>query len=84
MFTLKDCNYFFYLREVLKDDSGGAEGNLSVVLRGLLPVQDGLNVLLLDGEIVAVANGALKEDSDGVGQGRCNEKLAQLAGVFVL
>ena len=63
----------FNLREVLEDDACGAERNLGVVLRGLLPVQDGLNVLLLDREIVAVANGALKEDSDGVGQGRCDE-----------
>ena len=65
-----DCNYFFYLREVLEDHSGRAERNLGVVLRRLLPVQNGLNVLLFDGEIVAVANSTLKEDSDGVGQ-RC-------------
>ena len=65
---ITDCNYFFNLREVLEDDSGGAERNLGVLLGGLSPVQDGLDVPLLDGEVVAVADGALEEDATRVGQ----------------
>ena len=48
----------------MEDDTGGAEGNLSIILRGLGPVEDGLNVLLLDAEVVAVADSALEEHAD--------------------
>lgn len=54
----------WYTSEVLQDDSGGAEGNLSIVLRRLLPVEDGFDVLLLDGEVVAVTDGTLEKDAD--------------------
>jgi len=55
----------------LQNNTGGAERNLGVVLRSGLPVENGLNVLFLDGEVVAVADSALKKDADGVRQGGC-------------
>jgi len=59
-----------YASEVLEDDTRWAERNLGVVLRGLFPVEDCLNVGLLHAEVVAVANVALEEDADGVRQAR--------------
>jgi len=52
----------------LEDDTGGSEGNLDVLLTGLDPVEDLLNVRLLHGEVVAVAHGALEQHADGVGE----------------
>jgi hypothetical protein len=65
-----EVNNSGHTSEVLEDDASGAEWNLTVVLRGLGPVEDRLNVLLLHAEVVAVANSALKEDADGVRQAR--------------
>ena len=61
----------FNLREVLEDDTCGAERDLGIVLRGLRPVEDGLDVLLLHAEVVAVADGALEENADRVRQAGC-------------
>lgn len=57
---------FRYLREILKDDTGRAEGNLSVILGRSLPVEDGLDVTFLDGEIVTVADGGFEEHANRV------------------
>jgi len=70
-----------YTSEVLKDNSGGAERNLSVVLRRLFPVEDGLDVLLLYGEVVTVTDGTLQEDADRVRQ-RLDAGISQ-CGEFV-
>ena len=59
----------FYIRKILQDDSGGTEGDFSIVLRRLRPVENRLNVLLFHGEVVAVADSALKEDTDRVREG---------------
>ena len=56
------------LREVLKDDSGGAEGNLDVLLGGFGPIEDLFHVMLLHGEVVAITDSGLEQDTDGVGQ----------------
>jgi len=58
-----------YLREVLEDDSGRLEGDVSIDLGVLLPVEDGLNVVGLDVELVAVSDGGLEQHSDGVRKG---------------
>ena len=71
---LEDIVIKFNSREVLDDDARGSERNLGVVLRSLGPVEDCLNVVLLDGEVVAVTDSALKEDTDGVWQGGCNRE----------
>lgn len=52
--------------EVLKNNSCGAEGDFDVVLGSLGPVENLLDVGLLDGEVVAVTDGGLEEDTDGV------------------
>lgn len=64
-----EIDYSGYTSEILEDDTGGAEGNLGIVLRGLLPVEDGLNVVLLDAEVVAVTDGTLEEHADRVREG---------------
>jgi hypothetical protein len=56
------------LREVLQDDTCGAERNLSTFLGGLGPVEDGLDIGLLDLVVVTVTDGGLEEDTDGVGK----------------
>ena len=61
----------FNLRKILEDDSGGAERNFGVLLRSLGPVEDSFHVLLLHAEVVAVTDGTLQEDTDGVGQLGC-------------
>lgn len=61
--------FLFYLRKILKDDSGRSERNFSGLLRGFSPVEDGVNVLFLHREVVAITDGALKEDTDGVREG---------------
>ena len=52
----------------MKDNSGRAEGNFNILLGGLDPVKNLLNVALLHGEIVAVTDSGLKENPDGVGK----------------
>ena len=59
--------FLFYLRKILKDDSRRSERNFSGVLRGFSPVEDGVNVLFLHREVVAVTDGTLEEDTDGIG-----------------
>jgi len=54
--------------EVLEDDTSGAERYLSLNLGGLGPVEDGLNIGLLHLVLVAVTDGGLEENSDGVGE----------------
>mmetsp|Transcript_36324 Transcript_36324/g.71468 ORF Transcript_36324/g.71468 Transcript_36324/m.71468 type:complete len:224 (+) Transcript_36324:3664-4335(+) len=54
--------------EILHDDSGRLEGNLSGILTGLLPVENILDVLFLDFEIVVVSQSRFKKDSDRVGE----------------
>ena len=63
----------FYIRKILQDDSGGTEWDFSIILRGLRPVENRLNVLLFHGEIVAVTDSALKEDTDRVREGCCRK-----------
>ena len=53
----------------MEDDSGWAERNFSGLLRGFSPVEDGVNILLLHGKVVAVTDGTLKEDTDGIWKG---------------
>lgn len=55
--------------KILQDDSGGTEWDFSIILRGLRPVENRLNVLLFHGKVVAVADSALKEDTDRVREG---------------
>ena len=62
--------FYFYLRKILEDDSGWAERNFSGLLRGFSPVEDGVNILLLHGKVVAVTDGTLEEDTDGIWKGR--------------
>lgn len=50
----------------MKNNSCGAEGDFDVVLGGLGPVENLLDVGLLHGEVVAVTDGGLEEDTDGV------------------
>lgn len=52
--------------EILQDDSGGLERDLHILVGGLLPVEDIFDVLLLDAEVVAVSDGRLKKNSDGI------------------
>jgi len=54
--------------EILQEHSGGLEGNVYVLLGGVGPVQNLVNVGFFDGELVAVSDSALKEHSDGVRQ----------------
>ena len=54
----------------MKDDSGWAERNFSGLLRGFSPVEDGVNILLLHGKVVAVTDGTLEENTDGIWKGR--------------
>lgn len=57
-----------YLREVLEDDTCGSERNLNVFLRVLNPVEDLLNICLLNAEVIAISDGTLKEHADRVWQ----------------
>lgn len=50
--------------EILKDDTGRLERNLYHLLGILLPIQDGLNVGLLDVEFIAVTHGTLEKNTD--------------------
>lgn len=52
----------------MENDSGGAEGDFDVLLGGLGPVQDLLNVIFLDGKVIAVTDSGLEQDTDGVGE----------------
>ena len=54
----------------MEDDSGWAERNFSGLLRGFSPVEDGVNILLLHGKVVAVTDGTLEENTDGIWKGR--------------
>ena len=58
----------------MENDSGGAEWDLSVLLRRLGPVEDRFDVLLLYAEVITVADGRLEEDADGVGQLGCERR----------
>jgi hypothetical protein len=49
--------------EILQQNSGGLEGNFDVLLVGLLPVQDILDIRALKFELIAVSYGALKQNS---------------------
>jgi hypothetical protein len=53
-----------YTSEILKDDSRGSEGDFSVVLRVLDPVEDLLDVGLFDTEVIAVAHCTFEENTD--------------------
>ncbi len=55
----------------MENDTSGSERNLGIILRSLLPVEDGLNVVLLDGEVIAVTDSTLKENTNGIGQAGC-------------
>ena len=63
-----EVDYCGHAGEVLKDDSGGLERNLQSLFRSFLPAKDSLDVLLFDGEFVAVPHGTFKQHSDGVRQ----------------
>ena len=52
----------------MEDNSCGAEGNFDALGRVGGPVEDLLNILLLNGELVAITDGSFKEHSDGVGK----------------
>jgi len=52
--------------EILKEDTSWLEWDLHVLLRGVLPVENGLNVGRLDVEIVTVSNSTFEENSDRV------------------
>jgi hypothetical protein len=57
-----------YTSEVLKDDTGWAEWDLSLNLGALSPVENGLNIRLLDCVIVTVTYGRLKKNANGIRQ----------------
>jgi hypothetical protein len=57
-----------YVREILQEHSSWLEGDVNVLLGGVGPVQNLVNVGFFDGELVTVSHSALKEHSDGVGQ----------------
>jgi hypothetical protein len=59
----------WYTSKILKYDSRRSERNFSGVLRGFSPVEDGVNVMFLHREVVAVTDGTLEEDTDGIGEG---------------
>lgn len=52
----------------MKDDSGGAERNLDVLLGSFGPIEYLFYVTLLHGEVVAITDSGLEQDTDGVGQ----------------
>ena len=54
----------------MEDDSGRTERNFSGLLRGFTPIEDSVNVLFLHGKVVAVTDGTLEEDTDGIWKGR--------------
>ena len=62
--------FIIYLRKILEDDSGRTERNFSGLLRGFTPIEDGANVLFLHGKVVAVTDGTLEKDTDGIRKGR--------------
>ena len=53
-------------REILKNDTSGLERDLNILLGGLLPVEDLLNIRRQHGELVAVAQGGLKQHTNRV------------------
>ena len=53
----------------MEDDSSGFEGDVDLFLGVVLPVEDSLNVRAEHVVLIAVSDGGLKEDSDGVGEG---------------
>jgi hypothetical protein len=55
-----------FLREILKDDSGGAERNLNIILRILNPVENLFYVAFFHAEVVGVTYGTLQEYSDRI------------------
>jgi hypothetical protein len=57
--------------EILKDDAGRQEWNLCLLLGVLDPVENLLNVALLDREVIAVSDGTLQQDTDGVWELGC-------------
>ena len=50
----------------MEDDTGRAEGDLDVLVGALNPVEDLLDVVLLDAEVVAVADSTLKQHTNRV------------------
>ncbi len=52
--------------EILKDNSGGKERNIQILVGGVFPVKDSFNISSLEFEFVAVSDGAFEEDSDRV------------------
>ena len=50
----------------MEDDSGWAEGNFDILLRSFVPVKNLFDVAFFHGEVIAVTDSRLKEDSDGV------------------
>jgi len=54
--------------EILKDDSGGLEGDFNTSSGILFPIEDLVDIRFLDGEVVTVSDGTLEEDSDGEGE----------------
>ena len=56
-----------YTGEVLKDDTGRSEGNLTALAVGR-PCGDLANVILGDEEAVVASQGTLQENANGVGQ----------------
>jgi hypothetical protein len=53
----------------LEDNSSGLEGDFGILLTGVLPVQNSVNVGGLHAEVVAVSNCRFEENPDGVGKG---------------
>jgi hypothetical protein len=52
----------------LEEHASGLERHFHVLLRGLLPVEDVLDVIGLDVEVVTVTEGGLKKHTDREGQ----------------
>jgi hypothetical protein len=54
--------------QYLEEDTGRLEGDFDLLGGVVLPVKDLLDVLSRDLEIVAVSDGRLEKDPDGVGK----------------
>ena len=65
----------------MENDSSGAEGDLDVLLGVGGPVKNLFNIILLDGKLVAVTDGALKQHADGVWKFFCTSERVKLARV---
>lgn len=66
-----DTGYITCSKDVklyLKDDSGGFEGDLSLIVLALLPIENRLDIGLLHVEIIAVTNGSLEKVTDRDGE----------------